>query len=82
MVEKLFRYPFLKNQNWAYLWMKILKNYIVSFHYVSSWGLSQYIETKPDITWFGLIYTFLIKKRDLELVLRILSSITVETVKS
>ena len=31
VVEKLFPDPFLKNQNWAYLWIKILKFYIFFF---------------------------------------------------
>ena len=46
MVEKLVPDPFLKNQNGTYLWIKILKFYIVCFYCMPSWGLSKYIETK------------------------------------
>ena len=34
VVEKLFPDPFLKNQNWTYLWMNSLKFHTVSFHTV------------------------------------------------
>ena len=33
-----------------------------------SWGLSAYIETKLQTTYFYLIWSFFIKKKDLELV--------------
>ena len=41
--EKLFQDPFLKNQNWAYLWINCLKFYTVCICSMSSWGLSRYI---------------------------------------
>ena len=48
MVEKLFPDPFLKNQNWAYIWMSSLKFYTVFFNYRPSWGPSKYTETKLE----------------------------------
>ena len=45
MVEKLFPDPFIKNQNWAYLWINSLKFYIVCLYCMPSCGLSKYIET-------------------------------------
>ena len=65
-VEKLFPDPFLKNQNWVYLWIISLKFYEVFFYWMLILGLSKYIETKLPTTCF-LPYTFL-KKRGLELV--------------
>ena len=44
VVEKLFSDPFLKYQNWAYLWINSLKFYIVCFDYMTSFVLSKYIE--------------------------------------
>ena len=38
---------FLKNQNWACLWISSLKFYTVYFHFMPRWGPSKYIETKP-----------------------------------
>ena len=55
VVEKLFPDPFLKNQNWAYLWINSLKFYTVCFYCMPSWGLSKYIETKLKATCFYLI---------------------------
>ena len=49
MVEKLFSGLFLKNQNWAYFWIKF---YIVCFYCMPSWGLSKDIETKLQTTCF------------------------------
>ena len=46
VVEKLFPCPFLKNQNWAYLWINIPKFYIFCFNCLPSWGLSKMIKTK------------------------------------
>ena len=37
--------PFLKNQNWAYLWINSLKFYLVCIYYMPSWVLSKYAET-------------------------------------
>ena len=61
VVEKLFPEPFLKYQNWAYLWINSLKFYPVYFYCMPSWVLSKYIETADHLL---LPY----KKRDLELV--------------
>ena len=36
--------PFLKNQNWAYLWINSLKSYTVCSYCMPSWRLSKYIE--------------------------------------
>ena len=38
--------PFLKNQNWAYLWIISLKSYTVCLYCVPSCGPSEDIETK------------------------------------
>ena len=35
MVEKLFPDPFLKNQNWAYLWINSPKKYTTCFYCTS-----------------------------------------------
>ena len=40
---KLFPDPFLKNQNWAYLWINSLKFYAVCFYCMPRWELSKYI---------------------------------------
>ena len=56
VAEKLFPGPFLKNQNWSYLWMiNSLKFYTIYFYYIRSWGLSKYIETKLQTTCFYLV---------------------------
>ena len=69
MVEKLVPDPFLKNLNWAYLWINSLKFYIVCFYCMPSWGLSIYIETTLQTACFYLISSFFKKvKRGLELV--------------
>ena len=52
VVEKLFPDPFLKNQNGKYLWINSLKIYT---YYMTSSGLSKYIETKLWTTSFYLI---------------------------
>ena len=47
--------PFSKqSQNWAYLWVKILKFHIFCFYCLLSWGLSKVIETKLQTTFFYL----------------------------
>ena len=69
MVEKLVADPFLKNENWAYLWINSLKLYTVCFYYMASWGLLKYIETKLQTTCFRLILSSLKKiKKGLEFV--------------
>ena len=62
--------PFLKYQNWAYLWINSLKFYTACFYCVPSWGLSKKIETKLRKKILKLLpHTKLIlKKRGLELV--------------
>ena len=45
--EKTIRRPFLKNQNWEYLWNNSLKFYTICFCRVASSWLSEYIEVKP-----------------------------------
>ena len=62
MVEKLFPDP------WAYLWINTLKFYTVCFYCMPSWGLSKYIETKLQTTYFYLVWWILKKQRALELV--------------
>ena len=67
-VEKLVPDLFLKNWNWAYLWINILKFYKVCFYFVISWGLLKYKETKLQTTCCHLILSFFEKiKRGLEL---------------
>ena len=39
-MEKLFPDPFLKNQNWACLWMNSQKFYTACFYCMTRWGLS------------------------------------------
>ena len=69
MVEKLVPDPFLKNWNWAYLWISSLKFYTICFYCMASWGLSKCIETKLQNACFHLKLSFLKKvKRGLELV--------------
>ena len=51
-VEILFPNPFLKYQNWVCLWINSLTFYTVCFYCMPSCGLSKYIETKPQTTWF------------------------------
>ena len=64
--------PFLRNQNWEYLWIRSLKIYTVCFCCMASWGLSKYIETKLQTTRFHLMIKLFLKKkkkkRGLELV--------------
>ena len=42
VVENLFPNPFLKNQNWGYLWVNSPKFYAVCFYWMLSLGLSKY----------------------------------------
>ena len=63
MVEKLFLDPFIKNQNWAYLWINWLKFYTVCFYCMSCWGLSKYIETRLQTTCFYSYKAFLKNKK-------------------
>ena len=63
VVEKLFPDLSLKNQNWAYLWINIIKFYIFCFYCFPSWGLSKVIETKLHITCICLKQSFLKNKK-------------------
>ena len=58
VVEKLVPDHFLKNQNWAYLWINSLKFWVVYFYCVPNWGLSKYIEIKFQTTCFYLLQSF------------------------
>ena len=62
-MEKLVPYPFIKNQNWAYLWINNLKCYKCLV--CSSRGLPKYIKTKMLTTSFYLIESFFKKIREL-----------------
>ena len=57
-MEKLFPDSFLRNQNWAYLWISILKFYTVCFYCMPNWGLSKYFETELQTTCFYLLNAF------------------------
>ena len=63
MLEKLFPGPFLKNQNWTYLWINSLKFYSFYFCRMLGSGQSKYIETKLQTPCIYLIQSFLSKKR-------------------
>ena len=67
LVQIQFPDPFIKSQNWAYLWINSVKFYTVCCHCIANWRLSKYIETGdhlllPQIKLFWKI------KIDLELV--------------
>ena len=55
VVEKLVPDPFLENWNWAYIWINSLKFYTVCFYCIANSGLSKYIRTKLQTTYFYLI---------------------------
>ena len=48
--------PFLKSHNWWYFWINRLRFYTVSIYCMLSWGLSKYIETKLQTTYFYLFF--------------------------
>ena len=56
MVEKLVSDPFMKNQNWAYLWIEDVED-VIKFVFIvcSSRGLPKYIKIKVPSTCFYLI---------------------------
>ena len=62
-MEMLVPDRFLKSQNWAYLWIKILKFHKACFYGILSWGLSQHIETKLLTTCFYFIWSLLKKQK-------------------
>ena len=69
VAEKLSPDPFLKTQNWTYLWIIILKFNTVCFYCMPSWGLSKFIRSKLQTTCFYLIKKLFLKtKRGLQLV--------------
>ena len=61
--EILFPDPFLKNWNWAYLWINILKFHTACLYGMSSWGLSEHIETSCRPLAFTSYEAFLKNKR-------------------
>ena len=61
--EKLFPDPFLKSQNWAYLWINCLKFYAICFYCIPSLGLSKSIEIKLQTFRFYLQKAFLKSKK-------------------
>ena len=63
VVDKLFSYPFLKNQKSASSWIDSLKFYTVRFYCMAGWGLSKYIETKLQTICFYLILSFFKKNK-------------------
>ena len=64
MVKKQVPEGFLKNYNWAYLWINRLKFYTDGFYCMQSWGPSKYIETKLQTTCFYLILSFSKKQKE------------------
>ena len=53
---ELFPHPYLKYQNWAYLWINSVCKVLNSFFYcMLIWGLSKYSEIKKQTTCFYLI---------------------------
>ena len=68
MAEKLVSSPFIKNQNWAYLWINILKCYSFLFVVCPSQGPPKRVKNKVLATCFYLRKGFFQKKRGLELV--------------
>ena len=69
LVQKLVPDPFLKNENWAYLWVNWLKLQTFYFCYMPYWGPSKQIETILNTICIYLIWSFFKKpKRGLGLV--------------
>ena len=58
------------SEKWKYLWINSLKYYTICFNCMASWGLSKYVETKMQTTFFHLILNsfFFKKKRGLQVV--------------
>ena len=55
--------PFIKNQNWAYLWINRLQFYKICFYCMSKSGLPKYIKSKVLTTSFYLTWSFFLKKK-------------------
>ena len=64
VMEKLVPDPFIKNSNWAHLWIDSQKFHQVSFYR----SLLKYIKTKMLTIYFYLIKLFKKTKRGLELI--------------
>ena len=64
MVEKLVPNPFLKNENWAYLWTNSLNFYTVYLYCMPNWRLSKYIETNLQTTCFYFLQSFFRKQKE------------------
>ena len=64
MEQKLFQDPFLKNQNWEYLWVDSLKCYKYVFILCPNQGPPKYTGTKVRNTFFYLIWSFLEKQKE------------------
>ena len=59
----------LKNKNWEYFWITILKFYKVCFHCIPSWGLTEYLSNRPlAFTSYKVFFFKKKKKRGLELI--------------
>ena len=50
--------PFLKNQNWAYLWINVLKFYSFCFYCLLSWGPSKWSKFSCRLFAFNLYKAF------------------------
>ena len=67
-IEKLFPDPFLKDQNWVYLYISSVIFHTVGCYCMPSWGLSKYIEIKQQTVCLYLKQSlFKETKGDLEL---------------
>ena len=64
MLEKLLPDPFLKNQNWAYFWINILKIYYVCFYCMPSWELLKLLNPRFQLLAFNLYKAFLKNKKE------------------
>ena len=53
----------LKNKNWEYFWITILKFYKVCFHCIPSWGLTEYLSNRPLAFTSYKVFFFLKKKK-------------------
>ena len=58
-----YSHTLLKKLKLAYLWINRLKFNTVCLYFMSSCGLSKYIETKLQTNCFYLIKAFFLKKR-------------------
>ena len=63
-VGELVPDPFLKNENWAYLWTNYIKFFTVCFCCMPNWGLSKYIKTNLQTTCLYHILSFFKKQKE------------------